>query len=312
MDRSTFRHILVVVLALTAVVTHGMAARGANVCSQTADVMQNACENEARDDAWVALGVCLNLGDTAAVRSCRASARDARREAQAECTEQFHARRDLCDAVGGSAYAPVIDPARFLAPSAIAATPNPYFPLVPGTTFSYRGASETGSFQITHDTIVLLGVTCIVVHDVVAVNGVVIEDTDDYFAQDVDGNVWYFGELSRNYEDGRLVDLDGSWRAGVDGALPGIIMFATPETGRTYRQEFALGEAEDAATVLSTTATETAPGASCAGTCVQTLDVTPMDPDAQEHKFYAPGFGNIVTVDLQSGERTELVGITTE
>lgn len=312
MNRSALRHVLVAVLAVATVATRGMAARGASVCSQTADLMQNACENEARDDAWVALGVCVNLPDPAVVRSCRASVRDVRREAQAECADQFHARRDLCEAVGEAAYAPVIDPARFLAPPAIAAAPNPYFPLVPGTTFSFRSPGETGTFQITHDTIVLLGVTCIVVHDVVAVNGVVIEDTDDYFAQDVDGNVWYFGELSRNFEDGRLVGVDGSWRAGVDGALPGIIMFATPETGRTYRQEFALGEAEDAATVLGTAASETAPGASCDGTCVQTLDFTPMEPDAREHKFYAPGFGNIVTIDLDTGERTELVGITTE
>lgn len=312
MNRSLPLRALFSSLAVACLAAGPAGARGANICDQTAEAARNACHNEARDDGWIAVGVCLNLPDPAEVRACRTDAKEERRSAVDECGEQLHARKDLCDALGQEAYAPAIDPARFLSPAATAANPNPYLPLVPGTTFTYASPSETDVVSVTHRTKVILGVTCIVVNDVVEEDGEPVEDTDDYFAQDVDGNVWYFGEISRNFEDGELVDLEGSWIAGVDGALPGIVMPSAPVVGQTYRQEFALGDAEDAATVLSTTASETAPGASCAGTCVQTLDFTPLEPDVAEHKFYAPGIGMIVTVDLESGERTELVGVTTD
>jgi hypothetical protein len=304
--------IAVVCLALIAPSARTDAARGGNVCDQSAEVLRNACENEARDDAWVVAAVCLNLPDPAETRTCRADAKTARREAQSDCHDQFDARRDLCEALGQAPYAPAIAPARFLSPAATAAAPNPFLPLVPGRTLHYASPSEIGTVEITHRTRTILGVTCIVVRDLVVDNGLPVEDTDDYFAQDVDGNVWYFGELSQNFEDGVLTDLDGSWLAGVDGAQPGIVMPAAPTVGTTYRQEFAPGDAEDAATVVSVTASESAPGASCTGTCLQTLDFTPIEPDAREHKFYAPGVGMIVTVNLENGERTELVGVATE
>ena len=146
--------------------------------------------------------------------------------------------------------------------------------------------------------------------DVVSADGGLIEDTDDYFTQDVDGNVWYFGELSKGFENGDLASLEGSWRAGVDGALPGIIMKATPAVGDTYRQEFAFGDAEDAAEVLSLTGSATTPGASCAGTCIVTRDFTPIEPDAAEQKYYAPGVGLILELGVETGERVELTSFT--
>jgi hypothetical protein len=157
---------------------------------------------------------------------------------------------------------------------------------------------------------VILGVTTIVVRDVVVDDeGGFVEDTDDWFAQDVAGNVWYFGEIAKNYEDGEFVDIEGSWTAGVDGAKPGIVMPASPTVDAVYRQEFALGNAEDAAEVLGTSESATTPGGSCAGTCVLTRDFTPIEPDALEHKYYAPGIGLILELDPESGERTELVSI---
>jgi hypothetical protein len=114
---------------------------------------------------------------------------------------------------------------------------------------------------VTHNTKEILGVTCVEVRDIVTVGGVVKEDTLDWFAQDTAGNVWYFEENSKEIQDGLAVSLEGSWTAGIDGAKPGIIMKAYPAVGDFYRQEFALGTAEDVAEVLSPTETVTVPAA---------------------------------------------------
>jgi hypothetical protein len=206
----------------------------------------------------------------------------------------------------------VIDPSQFLSPEATAANPNPYFPLSVGTTWTYAGPGETVTVTVTDRTREILGVTTIVVRDVATdQNDEVVEDTDDYFAQHSDGTVWYFGELSKSFEDGELTGIEGSFTAGVDGAKPGIIMRAAPAVGDVYRQEFFLGDAEDIGEVLDVAGTESVPGGSCAGTCVVTRDTNPLEPDAAEHKYYAPGIGLILEVDLESGDRVELVSVTT-
>jgi hypothetical protein len=278
-------------------------------CAQTSRAAANACRSEAGDDFWIAVGNCENQADRAVRRSCRLAARQDRREAAKDCREQLDAREELCDALGPDAYDPTIDPAQFASPAAAAASPNPWLPLVPGVRRIYEKGPEVVTVDVTHDTRVVLGVTCTVVRDVVRENGVLVEDTQDYFAQDMAGNVWYFGEIAQNFEHGFLSDLDGSWIAGDSGAKPGIVMKAAPVVGETYRQEFLLGDAEDAARVLSVTASATAPAASCSGTCVQTLDSTPLEPDHLEHKFYAPGIGMILEADPETGERLELVSI---
>jgi hypothetical protein len=122
---------------------------------------------------------------------------------------------------------------------------------------------------------------------------------------------WYFGEIARNYDNGDLANLDGSWRAGVDGAQPGIVMRARPRVGEVYRQEFRLGDAEDLAQVLSLSGNAAVPAASC-GDCVVTREFTPLEPDLVERKFYAPGIGLILEVDLETGERVERVEIRRE
>ena len=201
-----------------------------------------------------------------------------------------------------------IDPADF-----VAGVDNPYMPLTPGTTRTYRAETDEGTetivVEVLHETIEIQGVMCVVVRDTVTLDGELIEDTHDWFAQDEDGNVWYFGEIALNYEDGRLTDVEGSWEAGVDDAQPGIVMPADPAVEDLYRQEFLLGEAEDYAEVLALDASVSVPHGDY-GNCLQTFDGTPMEPDVEEHKFYAEGVGVVLEVDVESGERVELISVT--
>src|SRR5207249_5507222 len=176
-------------------------------------------------------------------------------------------------------------------------TDNPYLPLTPGTVFIYEAHTEDGlerdEFFLTHKTVKILGVTTVEVHDTVTVDGKLTEDTLDWFAQDKEGNVWYFGEDSEELINGRVSGLGGSWQGGVNGASPGIVMEAHPKVGDFYRQEFLLNTAEDSAGVLDLSQTVTVP----AGTfhhCLETAEVTGLEPGALEHKFYAPGVGNVL------------------
>jgi hypothetical protein len=287
--------------------------RPTGACTQTAEVALKACQYEALDDFWMAIGNCKNLSDPVARAECRDEARRALKEARKLCTEQFEARLELCEDLGEERYDPQIDPAMFVDPAEIGNTiaPNPYYPLVRGAMRIYRGGAETVTVTVTEDTKVILGVTCAVIRDVVEDNGEVIEDTKDWFAQDVHGNVWYFGEIAQDFEDGELVSIDGSWTAGADGAKAGIIMKAAPKVRKVYRQEFSLGNAEDAAEVISLAGSAEVPAASCSD-CLVTKDFTPIDPDAVEHKYYKPGVGLILEVNVETGERMELVEIRNE
>jgi hypothetical protein len=292
----------------------------AGPCTNTATAALRACRAEVVDDFQIARGVCINLSDAAERSECLEEAGVERQEARALCREQRGARLDLCEALGEARYDPGFEPADFVDPLAIggAVAPNPYFPLIPGTRWVYEGGDETVTVTVTDKTKLIEGVTCLVVNDLVEEDGVAIEDTDDWYAQDLDGNVWYCGEIARNFEvfegdvpeEAELVDIDGSWKAGRDGAQPGIIMLALPQVGDVYRQEVALGEAEDAARVIGTTCSATVPAASCDGDCVVTRDFTPLEPDANERKLYAPGIGLILERDLESGDRVELVEFT--
>lgn len=284
-------------------------AVGADACAKTTDAAFKACQSEVLDDYWIAIGNCANLADADAAEVCQGGAMVSRDEADDTCHAQSEARAQVCAALGGDPYDPVIDPENFLDSAAIAANPNPYFPLVPGSVRRYQSEDEEITVTVTEDTKAILGVTTIVVRDVVTEDGEVIEDTLDWYAQDMDGNVWYFGELARNFEDGELVDLEGSWTAGVDGAKPGVIMWSAPQVGSVYRQEFALGDAEDMGEVVSTTVTLSIPTATCMADCVVTRDYTPLEPDVNELKAYAPGIGLIGELDLQSGDIVQLVEV---
>jgi hypothetical protein len=196
---------------------------------------------------------------------------------------------------------------------------NPYFPLVPGTTFHYESQTdeglETQDFMVTSDTKLIQGITTLVVEDIVRLDGVIIEHTFDWFAQNVEtGDVWYFGEDSRQFDPvtGRLIGREGSWQAGRKNAQAGIIMWGDPaaHVGETYREEFAPGVAEDMARVVSLSAKARVPYGSFSE-CLKTENFTPLEPDLREEKYYCPGVGLVLEVNLTDKERNELVNITT-
>jgi hypothetical protein len=284
-------------------------AAGTDSCQQTFLAVAKSCQAEAQSDFWIASGKCVNLSTAAAQKDCRKQATADLKDARLTCQDQLGARDANCDKLGDAAYDPVIDPANF-----VATIDNPFFPLTPGTNFIYESQTDEGlehvEFFVTHTTKVILGVTCVEVHDSVRVNGELKEDTRDWFAQDKDGNVWYFGENTAEFEGGLPTTLAGTFTAGVNGDKPGIIMKAHPAIGDFYRQESSLGNAEDFAEVLSLTESATVPAGSF-NSCLKTQETTPLETDLLEHKFYAVGVGNVLTVNAHTGKRTELVQITT-
>ena len=199
------------------------------------------------------------------------------------------------------------------AESFVATIDNPYYPLIPGTTFHYRAEMsdgvETNSVEVTNRTRRILGVQATVVHDQVFLDGVLTEDTFDWYAQDTDGNVWYLGEQSCEIANGQCVSTEGSWEAGVDGAEPGIVMWADPaaQKAATYRQEFLAGEAEDVAKVVRLDASVDTPYGSFTA-CLETVDWSLIENASKEHKYYCPGTGVVTEVE-GGGVRSALVAI---
>jgi len=202
--------------------------------------------------------------------------------------------------VSDEPYRPEIDPTRFTT-----TIDNPYFPLTPGTTYRFEGTTsygaETDTVTVTGRTIEILGVRCVVVRDAVETNGELSELTFDWYAQDADGNVWYFGEDSHEYSNGVPVSSYGSWRAGVDGAQPGVVMPGTPEVGLTYRQEYLVGQAEDEAKILALGGTADVPFDSF-DALVVTRDWSPLEPSIVEHKYYAEGIGVVMELLVTGGD----------
>ena len=301
------------------------------ICSQTAGVLKTACSFEVKDDYFEGIAVCINMADKEARRFCIADTRQARDDARQECREIFRARRELCNDIGEAPYDPPFGPSfadNFVDPLQIGNTvaPNPYFPLVSGNQWVYRGVfvndegeeeTETINVTVTDKTKLIEGITCVVVNDVVTEgeDEALVEDTDDWYAQDIEGNVWYCGEIAENFEffEGdnpevaELVDIDGSWKAGRDGAKAGILFPAIPDVGEVIRQEVAWGDAEDVIEILSLTGNESSPAASCDNNCLVTKDFTPLDPGVEENKYFVPGIGQIVEINLETGERVELI-----
>jgi hypothetical protein len=178
---------------------------------------------------------------------------------------------------------------------------NPYFPLAPGDLYTYKGNRKKqpviDTVYVTHNTPTIDGVRTVEVRDQVYEAGVLTEDTLDWYAQDDRGNVWYFGELATQLPDGTQT---GSWTAGVNGAQPGYIMERAPKVGDVYCQENAPGVAQDAAQVVSLTASRSVPFGSFAGNVLQTKDYSLIEPHS-EHKFYARGVGMLEAIALSGG-----------
>jgi hypothetical protein len=192
---------------------------------------------------------------------------------------------------------------------------NPYWPMEPGSRWVYTETDEDGKHRIVVTVTdktkqIANGIEARVVRDVVS-NGEPIEITDDWYAQDSDGNVWYMGEKTAEYENGKLVTRAGSFEAGVDGAQPGIIMPANPEPGQTYRQEYREGKAEDEGEVLALNRQAEVPAGHYPDT-VMINDLNPLEPKVSELKFYAKGVGPVLAVSVsgEAGDREELLSYT--
>jgi hypothetical protein len=192
---------------------------------------------------------------------------------------------------------------------------NPWFPLVPGSVYRYRGVKDGEPsrevMRVTHRTRTIDGAQTVAVSDLLYLRGRLEERTTDYYAQDDKGTVWYFGEdtaeLDRN---GDVKDTAGSWLAGKDGARAGIFMYAHPRAGQSARQEYLKGEAEDHFQVVRLGERVTVPFATF-GNALLTKEWTPIEPGVLDHKFYARGIGTVLEQTVKGGnERNELVSFT--
>jgi hypothetical protein len=201
-------------------------------------------------------------------------------------------------------YNPKIDPANFTT-----RITNRYWPLKPGTKWVYNGtkdgAPERVDVAVTNKKKRVLGVDCVVVSDVVTSNYTLVEKTTDWYAQDKAGNIWYFGEDTKEYKNGVVTSTQGTWEAGVDNAKPGIAVHGNPKRGTFYRQEYRPGIAEDKARVLSTKTTQKVPAGTFRGV-LETYDIDPLNPDKKEHKWYAPGVGPVRVIRFGSAHQEEI------
>jgi hypothetical protein len=205
-------------------------------------------------------------------------------------------------------YNPIIDPLEF-----VTEVDNHYYTLTPGMSYTYQSETDEGTEKnivtITNETKNILGVTTTIVWDRVWLNDELIEETYDWYAQDKDGNVWYFGEDSKDYENGVVVSTKGSWEAGIDGAKPGIIIEAHPKVGDSYRQEYYKGEAEDMGKVVALEESVTVPYGRFTD-CIKTKDWSKIEP-GREYKYYCTEVeGLVLEVVPNSGERIELIDVT--
>jgi hypothetical protein len=323
-------------------------------CSETASAVFSACQHAIGDDYWIAQANCYNSAKNP--RRCLREAEAAYEDAKAECQDQLDARQELCDELGEGTYNPDIESLNFENPAAIgdSVDPNPYFPLVPGYKWTYKSRDkkdpeevlETNTVEVldpNDESVTIEGIPCAVVHDRVYEGdqsdppdpAALTEDTYDYYAQQDDGTVWYMGEFSLarqecDEETGELCQGlwgdEGSWQAGFEGGKPGIIMYPDTELsdpsfpGTVYRQELYLGEAEDAAEVMSFNEAEvTVPldGGATFGVgdnVLETRDFSPLEPGAGDYKYYAPNIGVILEKayedDEITGEENQLVSFT--
>jgi hypothetical protein len=192
---------------------------------------------------------------------------------------------------------------------------NIWFPLRPGTVYRYRGVKDGKpsheTLTVTRRTAVVDGAPCVVIDDKLYVSGYLEERTTEWYSQDPKGNVWYFGENTAELDrHGRVTSTSGTWRAGRDGARPGIYMFAHPRIGRGAQQEFYKGQAEDHFSVLSLQASARVPWGR-SSSALLTKEWTPLEPGVVDHKFYVRGIGTVLEQTVKGGnERNELISVS--
>ena len=193
---------------------------------------------------------------------------------------------------------------------------NPWFPLVTGYTWVSKGVRDgkptVDTFRATGQTKVIEGVTCTVVHDVTTVHGKPVEKTLDWYAQDKQGNVWYFGEDTAEYDAaGKVTSTAGTWQSGVNGAAPGIFMPADPSVGAGGYQEYYKGQALDQYKVVSLNGSVTVPYGSFKQALL-TRETTALEPGIVDHKYYVKGIGQVAEETVKGANETSFLSAFTK
>ena len=320
--------VLLPVLGMALAGTTNAQAVGIGYCSATARTQLAACRGEVIDDYSTASAICINESNSTDRATCNRDAMTERRDHADLCEDQLEARLEVCEGVGEGRYDPAFDEARFVSDFRFPGVTNPYQPLAIGNTWDYASQSETSHIEVLSDTKLIDDVTCLVIRDQVSVDGNLKEDTDDWFAVARNsGDVWYCGEEVKDYEvfEGdepqniELTRIDGSFKVDRDGAKPGIFVPAAPVKGKVFRQEYALGNAEDIVKVIETNYVYGKSAALdqfvpkgladhlCAAGCVVTGESTPIEPDAFARKYYAKGIGVFLEVKPATGETNRLL-----
>jgi hypothetical protein len=273
-------------------------------CESVARAARIAATHGAHADFWLSVAGVANLQSgrrAAALAELRAE----RDEALALAEAQFQARQRACSVLGHGAYRPELGPEEFSAD-----VTSGLSPLVPGKTFVYERRGVAGLERI--ETTVALaaveigGFACRPVETVETLDGVPVERTTDWYSQRKDGSVWYFGEYELEFADGLPFGSEGSWRAGMDGAWPGVLMPAAPAAGVSFRMEFLIGCAEDIGRVVGTDESVSVPAGDF-DHCVAVEEWSPLEPADVVVKYYAPQVGMVLEVDRTTGERLELL-----
>jgi hypothetical protein len=295
----------ILALALAGLFCTDASAQRSSTCAQTTDTLSDACEYEAADDQRVGFAICMNITNPTASQACRRNVQTTYMAALQECDDVEDAREAVCAVVGGGAYDPVIHPANF-----VPRITNMYAPFQPGRWWEYRKVTDEGTERIRIDVLnqtrTIQGVTVTTLRDRVWLDGVPVEDTIDWLAQQTNGDVRYFGEIVQNFKDGQLDNLDGSFEAGKNGAKSGIWVKYAPRVGEFYRQEWSPNNAEDMVEILDLDAPDNVPFRN-GKPVLKTRDFTPLSPDAVEFKFYVPGVGFVLEIDPATGEELRLV-----
>jgi hypothetical protein len=295
---------------------------GSQYCSSTAALLLRACGFDTEDTYWTTVAKCTNIEDAQDRAECMSDAQDTKNEGTEECQAQYATRLAACQLLGEDRYDPDIDPSAFEHNSGNLRNPNRYFPLSVGYRWVYRSGHERNTVEVLDRTKKIDGVNCVVFRDLVSVDGSLHEATDDWYAQAEDGTVWYFGEEVKNYETfagdrpaaPELVSIDGSFKAGREFDKPGIIFLSAPAKGDVYLEEFSLGNAEDVTEILSTTYAFGADAELdhlvpkhlatrfCNHDCVVSKNYSLLEPNVFARKYYAPGIGVFLEVEVTTGE----------
>jgi hypothetical protein len=296
-------------------------------CEKSAGSMLKACFFDVRDDLNETIASCQHIADRGDRWACYSSAYTAKGEDSEECGAVHEARVEACEVLDEDRYDPdpLLDPANMFVDPGTPVLTNPYVSVEEGHTYVLR-VGEIGEdpeelvvVHVTGETQDVLDVPCRIVVDIAfevseedgEVEYELVEATDDLFALTTAGDVVYCGEVSRNYEDGILRDLDGSFEAGIEWAKAGTLILREAIPGLAHRTEFAPGEAEDIIQYVTLAGGPTedqgdeVDGFECDGGCLQTFDFAPLDPESTEFKFYMPGIGFVLAVGMEDGEVVE-------